>query len=140
MGVFDRNLPVVFAVCDQERDGDVLHDTVEVDAVGEVEELVQVVVTPDPHHVFPVVRHRAFTFPVDAATLHLAPVVVCAPCHTQRGRVFRTRPPESLQAQCFAAAGAVDHQGGDTAAGEFVVEAGLVDVLYGTASVRRSHR
>jgi hypothetical protein len=40
--VLQRDLPVVGAVRDQERHGDLLDDAVQVDVVGEVDERVQV--------------------------------------------------------------------------------------------------
>ena len=54
--------------------------------------------------------------------------VVDAGCGPFLGGDLRS---ESLQAQCFAAAGAVDHQGGDASPGEFVAEAGEVHVFFG---------
>ena len=79
VGVVDRDLPVVLAVGDQERDGDLVDDAVEVDPLGVLDELVDVVAAPHPEHVLPVVRHRVLALALEALLLHLAPVVVGAP-------------------------------------------------------------
>ena len=46
--VLERDLPVACPVGDQERHGDLLDDAVEVDLVGELDELVERAIPPDP--------------------------------------------------------------------------------------------
>ena len=107
--VLQRDLPVVRAVGDQERHGDLLDDAVEVDVVGEVDEVVEVGRrAPHPEHVLPVVRDRALALALEAAALHGAPVVVGAPGDAQgepllerggaRGVVAAQRPADDADA------------------------------------------
>ena len=96
--VRERDLPVVRAVRDEERDGDLLDDAVEVDAVGEGDERVEVVVTPHPEHVFPVVRDRALALALEPAALDRAPVVVGAPGDGQREALLERGGPGGVVA------------------------------------------
>jgi hypothetical protein len=77
--VLQRDLPVVGAVRDQERHGDLLDDAVEVDVVREPDELVQIVEAPDPEHVLPIVATRSASWPLAVVGQIVRTFSACGP-------------------------------------------------------------
>src|SRR4029453_9163373 len=74
-----RNLGILLAVGDEERDSDALDDAVEVDAFGNLHEFVDIFRSPDPAYVSPVVRDGEVAFAFAPPLLDIAPVMVRAP-------------------------------------------------------------
>src|ERR1700722_17310607 len=120
--VLKRDLPVTRAVRDEERHGDLLHHPVQVDLVGELDELLQVVVAPHPQHVLPVVRHRPLALALQAAPLHRAPVVVGAPGDHER-EPFLERGGARRVVAAERPAGQPDRRWVDVGPGQQVIDA-----------------
>ena len=77
----ERDLRILFTVCDEERYTDTVKDAVKMDVFGDAHKGFNIFAPPHPAHVFPVVRHRETALFFAATLLHVAPVVICAPHH-----------------------------------------------------------
>ena len=81
MRPLERDLGVLLAVGDEERHPDALDHTVQMHLLGDAHEVVDVLGTPHPADVLPVVRHGEVALFFQALLLHVAPVVIRAPGH-----------------------------------------------------------
>ena len=72
MRVFERDLPIAAAVGDQESGVDFLDHSIQFHPRRPGEQFLDRRLAEYPHHMIPVMRHRAIAFARHAALLHLA--------------------------------------------------------------------
>src|SRR5271170_7012638 len=84
LGPVQRDLRILLTVRDQERHLDAIQHTVEMDVLGDLHELGNVLTAPNPTDVIPIVRHREVALALQPLHLHIAPIMVGTPTYAER--------------------------------------------------------